>query len=364
MRAYTIGIVLLLATVLPAWGSQSSDASQQGHKHATWHVANNGSDSASCGGVHQPCRSITQAIANAAPDDLIIVGPGRYGKLTDSGGAIPGEENAPASCVCMMDVNKSLTIVSRDGARETVIAKPLSDAAVVRISASHVIFGVPGRGFTVSGADTYNGIWVDADEDVWVMGNIARDNIGSSGVQVVRRGRHHHIIGNAAFGNGTGFGIFNEDTEVRGNRASGNGSGFYTDGVRIRLENNVAVANVSGFGVAGTNPLLRRNSAIGNKFFGIVATLPQEPGTVSSGIRLEQNNIYGNNTDLASPRPGCGLLNSNGGQVEAKNNYWGAPTGPGSDPADLLCDLPPNTTTFQPVATKEFRVRALWDFDW
>ena len=61
----------------------------------TRRVANNGVDSASCGTSANPCRSITQAIANAADGDRIVVGPGTYGDLNNDGvlGNSPGEEN-------------------------------------------------------------------------------------------------------------------------------------------------------------------------------------------------------------------------------------------------------------------------------
>ncbi len=75
------------------------------------YVANNGLDSASCGLLASPCRSLTQAIANASANDRIIVGPGRYGDLNEDRilGNSPGEENPPggtASCFCIIHINK------------------------------------------------------------------------------------------------------------------------------------------------------------------------------------------------------------------------------------------------------------------
>src|SRR3981081_3085672 len=86
-------------------------------------VANNGADSSTCGPTgHAPCRSITQGIHNAANGDLIIVGPGKYGDLNGNGVlGEPGEETPAANCFCMLAVNKSVTIVSSDGAAATVI---------------------------------------------------------------------------------------------------------------------------------------------------------------------------------------------------------------------------------------------------
>ena len=40
-------------------------------------VANHGVDGPTCGAKASPCRSISNAIANASPGDKIVVGPGR-----------------------------------------------------------------------------------------------------------------------------------------------------------------------------------------------------------------------------------------------------------------------------------------------
>ena len=72
---------------------------------AMLYVANNGVDSGSCGPKTKPCRSITQAIHNAAAGDHIIVGPGRY----------TGESGAPG-CSCFVAINKRLILTSSDGA--------------------------------------------------------------------------------------------------------------------------------------------------------------------------------------------------------------------------------------------------------
>jgi hypothetical protein len=51
----------------------------------TLHVANNRVDGPSCRPKASPCRSISQAITNAAAGSKIIVGPGRYGDLNLNG---------------------------------------------------------------------------------------------------------------------------------------------------------------------------------------------------------------------------------------------------------------------------------------
>src|SRR3989304_4802764 len=83
---------------------------------ATLHVRNNGQDSGTCGAAASPCRSISQAIANAVAGDTLMVGPGRYGDLDGDGNfTSPGEEAAEdgSGCFCMIKVDKALTIGSR-----------------------------------------------------------------------------------------------------------------------------------------------------------------------------------------------------------------------------------------------------------
>ena len=143
-------------------------------------MANNGVDSASCGTSTNPCRSITQAIANAADGDRIVVGPGTYGDLNNDGvlGNSPGEEN-PGFPGCMICVNKSVTLVSSDGAAETVIdARDVPNLSEnVAITANNVKFGAAGQGFTVTNvltlADQENptfGITTGSDQ-VTIEGN-------------------------------------------------------------------------------------------------------------------------------------------------------------------------------------------------
>ena len=70
------------------------------------------------------CRSISQAIANVQGGDKIEVGPWRYRDLKFDGfNGDPGDEAAEEGfgCLCMIKVNKPVTIVSRDGAETTVL---------------------------------------------------------------------------------------------------------------------------------------------------------------------------------------------------------------------------------------------------
>ena len=91
-------------------------------------------------------------------------------------------------------------------------------------------------------------------------------------------------------------------------------------------------------------PVLARNSLIGNQRFGIM--LQPGPGLpVRTTIR--ENNFIGNALGIPPEffGPNCGLANFTGQTINAANSYWGAPTGPGADPADVACGNDPVTTT-------------------
>src|SRR5262245_48240776 len=134
----------------------------------TVHVANNGADSAVCGAVEAPCRSITQAIHNAQPGDHVLVGPGRY-----------REERGAPGCGCFLAVNKSVVLRSTDGAASTIIdARDVVVATNVLIIADGSEFGQSAQGFTVTNAHAFGGMGIAVDaRNVKVRGNqVIADN--------------------------------------------------------------------------------------------------------------------------------------------------------------------------------------------
>ena len=153
---------------------------------ATLHVANDGLDTDGCGIqifrlARPPCRSISRAIANAAPGDTIIVGPGVYSGDLDQDGVIgePGEETGSPGCGCMLSVNKPGILLSSEGAAATMIdARRLNVAKNVLLILDGGEFGRPGKGFTVTdtnyvhpnGAINGDGIVIDST-NVKVRGN-------------------------------------------------------------------------------------------------------------------------------------------------------------------------------------------------
>jgi hypothetical protein len=71
------------------------------------HVAAYGSDSSTCG-RQSPCRSISQAMENAASGDTIYVGPGLYGDVNADNFTGPGDWRMmpPRAPTCGLHLNK------------------------------------------------------------------------------------------------------------------------------------------------------------------------------------------------------------------------------------------------------------------
>jgi parallel beta-helix repeat protein len=300
----------------------------------TWYVATNGVDREACGTTAEPCRSIRQAIVLASAGDTIVVGPGRYGDLNGNGiFGEAGEEPAEVGwgCECLVQVDKPLTLESRDGAETTVLDAGGAAISVVQLAASGVIFGTPQHGFTLTGGA----------RNACFFGGVAVAE-GTSGVRVE---------GNQAIANGCfGFLVRGGSGHVlRGNRAQANvGDGFLSMGDRVTVQDNAAVANGGhGFVVFGHTHTLLGNAALGNLLAGIAVT----GGTDHT---ITGNNLYGNNTPNVTGMSNCGLANFvAGGPLKATHNFWGAASGPGPDPADAVCDFGGHTTVV-PFAPREF----------
>jgi len=319
---------------------------------ATLYVENYGVDSASCGPVTEPCRSISRAITNARDGDTITVGPGRYGDLNGDvslGG--PGEEAGPAGCACMIEVNKALTLMSRDGAAATIIEVGSVGVDAVRIESSGAVFGRKGRGFTVLGTANHVDVITSTDTaGVVIEGNHFRGF--PSDVGVVLNGVGHLVIGNLVTGSKDyGFWVKGSAHQLTGNVLEGNRTGLRVDGTGSEFTENIVIANQSrGFEITAGPHLITRNVIVANHGVGIVAVAP--------AISVQRNNIYGNAAaaGAAGGEINCGLVNVSGGIVDATENFWGVASGPGSDPADTVCNVPPSTTVIDPVATKPFNI--------
>jgi Periplasmic copper-binding protein (NosD) len=312
----------------------------------TVNVANDGVDGAACGAKTAPCRSITRGIANAAPGDKVVVGPGRYGDLNSNGvlsGA--GEEIPTAGCGCMLTVNKAVKLTSSRGAAATVIdARTVAVGKNVLIATNGGAFGAPAKGFMVTNSSGGSGIVLDAT-DVSVRGNqVVSDGNGTFGIETVDGPGLIRIEANQVIGPwNSGIRALGGGKTVRRNAVSLAGRGIESFGSNA-IEGNVVTANGDGLSLNGQGAVVG-NAAVGNRSSGVFAT-------TTNGLSLERNNFFGN--------AGCGVSYNAVivGALLAQKNYWGAATGPGPDPADFSCNGPSSSTTVTPFATKAFNVKA------
>jgi hypothetical protein len=344
----------------------------------TLYVANNGTDSPSCGAATAPCRSISQSIVNATAGDTILVKPGRYGDL-DGDGALGsvGEETGNHSTTLQggVYVDKALTILSTAGAGATVIDIGLTRHAAVELAADGIRFGDKGRGFTLAGGQSY-GLYAWASH-LSIAGNSASGH-AFAGFLVNARGPVE-VRANEASDNDTGFWVTGfqpvEVVTMTGNLSARNQTGIATGGIAphrivdnvvskntgwgvilswgaLRFSHNQVTGNQRGLHVNGTSdqpvaPVITRNNFVGNVFTGLDVIMGPTGGT----LRVRENNFFGNGS--------CAVTNQSmqAFTLDARNNYWGASTGPSwQDPADPVCvGNQPIVTT--PFAAAEFDVR-------
>jgi hypothetical protein len=318
---------------------------------ATLYVANNGADSGTCGAQAEPCRSITQTIANASDGDTVIVGPGRYGDIDFDGAPFsPGEDDG-------LYINKALTIESSHGAQATLLSA--GDYGMgVDLWASGATFGRSGHGFTLTTGTTTGGLYQNTvlfsseANGISVSGNtlteysIVMDGSGHTfaqnhlmclhtcrGIEVMGTG--HSLISN------TGQGAENETGSIG---ISGSGHA---------LTNNILLMGTNGMTInASSGVIIRGNSLLAGR--GITLN----PG---SNVAINENNFFGHNNLYGRPDPAtanCAVFNYSGASVDATNNFWGAASGPGPNPADEVCDGPGSSTVVAPFATQQFAIRS------
>jgi hypothetical protein len=362
------------------------------HKGHTLRVATFGVDSASCGTRANPCRTIRHAIGLAADGDTVLVGPGLYGDLnSDTDETDPGEEGSLPSDSCVVCIRKRLAVYSTDGPLATVI-RTLRRRAV-EISADGTVFGARNHGFMLAGS-----VVVERAANVRVVGNVlfrdvlginaergpvhasANTVVGASIAIVVdsQPGHPGHAIvkGNVVFGcsdigmvvdgpvphvivGNSVAGCFSRglqirnDSRVRGNTAVGNAIGVFVEGSGHPPFNVFAAQGVR----------IHDNLVVGNHAHGMFF----EPTSAAPDHQVHRNEIVGNGIEPATDINGfpiplnCGIVNQSGGPVDATDNFWGSPNGPGPDPADNAgpgsgCDLQ-GTTQVRPFAATPDELR-------
>lgn len=313
---------------------------------STWNVALSGSDAAGCGGASSPCRTLSFAIASASAGDSIVVAPGRYGDL-DGDGLLgePGEEAPGGACGCMVHVDERLAVRSRDGAATVVLDAAGSALAVVAVNADGAVFGAKSRGFTLVGSAPGGfGLRVtDATAGATVAGNVAHSNATGFFVQ----GDAQRILDNRAHANlDAGFHLAGSAHEVERNAADSNAAGFELEGSGHVLDLNLAIGNDRGFRIEGIGHLISRCSVLGSRGYGVWVL-----GSASASF--DRCNLVANDAAAGN----CAVRNESLAAVSATRSWWGAPGGPGIDPADAVCDLGGSVTVIDPVATREIRIQ-------
>lgn len=377
---------IVLATILQALVPCDGPA-------ATHVVDNAGVDAPECGTKKAPCRSISQAIDNARGGDTIVVGPGRYGDLDGQPGRGPGDEALPNG-VDMIVVDKPLTIVSRDGAATTVLELAISIVSLVSIQADDVTFGKRKKGFTLKGPATPDGIralsnaargTVAGNRTVGfrvgialggghaAIGNratgaalaglivstgaraIGNEAVANAGSGILAGTLGVQIVGNLLSGNG-GDGLTIDPAGsghvVRGNVANANGTGFSIAGTGHTLDSNVASGNLGpGYFLSGTGLRLTGNAAVGNALAGV------EVSAQSAAVTITKSVFIGNHRSGEGFR--CAIWNFSPFAIDARESFWGAPTGPGPAPADQECnDSVLGSVLVAPFAPKPIKVKA------
>jgi Right handed beta helix region len=374
--------VLVAITALPLAASATSSL----WNGKTLLVAVNAVDSPTCGALATPCRSIGQALANAVPGDTILVRPGRYGDLDADGVLSSSGEETAGTDFGAVEIRKRVRLLSTDGASATVIDANGAKQAAVVIFASGVQFGERGAGFTLTGG-WFQGLVSAAGTNVVIAGNTVRNigaqpDVGGQAMTVnifgVIEVRDNLFVDNPSASlvltpqNATAYASVHDNVFTGSNAAEGsvgilvgganphliyrnvvsdNTIGLIVNYGAARIFNNLITGNRDGVQVGGVpdpvpphGPTFTRNTFSANGNYGLYVIVGT-PGAIT----VRENNFFGNSS-------GCGIASQSADALNARNNFWGAATGPSSaDPADSACGFNgPILTT--PFATREFDI--------
>jgi hypothetical protein len=347
---------------------------------ATIHVANKGVDAPGCGTVEAPCRSISAGIAIAVEDDTVLAQPGRYGEL-DGDDVLGGTGEETGNFTSTVFIDKRVKVLSTHGAAATVIRGTSSRAMVVYIFADGAQFGDRNQGFTVYGANSHGvsnnnmsagkvsgniahgmavGFYiVSIGGEVEISHNTAVNNYGwgiigaSAGDTAGSTFIHHNIV--VGVNNSTGIAASEKGAHrVIANHISNNHIGLQVGVGPSRVMQNIITDSWHAIVYAGQclfctpaptgTPLIVRNSLIGNRYSALwVSHLAEFP------LTFRQNNLFANGN-------GCAISTSTTVNIDARQNFWGTPSGPGFTPPSAGVCSTHDVVRTTPFATAEIPV--------
>lgn len=349
-RCARVSVLASIPLVLALIGSPATAA--------TIYVGNHGSDASGCGAIDAPCRTISQGVRVAAAGDRLVVQPGVYGDVDGDGEFVtPGDEPAQFDdgCRCLVSVDKPLTIVSEAGAGATILRGAVDGMYAVAIDAPNVTLGRKKQGFAIVGDLQHDGFGVRVnggasnariegnlvsrlDKGLFVAGDGARI-VGNRIAEVFRQGIHAE---------GSGITIAANVLEQVGTpgendsaiHAVGRGAGDVIDRNLVVGNLGIGIYVDDGAGNSAASPhVVTDNLVVGNRAAGIKVVLAASSG----GVRITGNSLYANDAEGGG---NCGLMTlSAGPAIDATNNWWGTPAGPGPDPSDDVCSVGTAPTT-------------------
>jgi hypothetical protein len=234
------GLPILLVLLLSAtWLSDTPTAWAAVARYVN---GSTGSDSATCGGQRAPCKTISQAITNAAPGDAIQVAPGTY-----------PEHLTISKPLTITGAGEQQTIVNGSSALGTAVAVAARPVGLARLTVTNgSAIDSPRRG-VLNQATAMLTL-----DHVTVSGN----NVGpGTGAGIVNNGTlllHQSTVSNntATGGAGTGAGIANygtatlDQSTISLNEARREGGGIYNTG-QLQLNGSTVRDNGAGSGGGG-----------------------------------------------------------------------------------------------------------------
>lgn len=228
---------------------------------ATLNVSEMGVDGVACGPSETPCRTISQAITNAAAGDMISVGPGMYGSLNaDADLSDPGEENSGMAGI-VIHINKALTLTPAAGGESVVISGAgLSPTALVSIASNGVTFGKKGKGFDLQDSGGAIGVQVaTGTSDVVVSGN----SFASSGTNLVLDGTGNRVQNNTFRG---ALSILGSDHTIQANQWDSASVNTVAGSGHTLAKNRLANSASFSFQSSSSDVSVKQNEASGNGF--------------------------------------------------------------------------------------------------